>query len=368
MKKNTLIITVFVLLLMAFMAGCDSRSPVEPSMDPANVLKIVRITTSADSIYLDEGRTFAEISVYVENQDNDPVVGQTVYFQKNLGKLLALSSTDSYGIATATFSDDGEFGLATITAYVTSPTIGDPETIVIVDEASINVKIIEVPDVSNINIVLKEHPEDAEPITNPFINEVVYVDISAKDSQGENVPDGTVLTLRASAGFFQNNAGGALSDSTMVTTVDGKAYSWFNTGTVPGATQIFVRVGVYQQSKTFTIENIAQILSIEEITATPNVIYSDNNITFSTIKVIVRDSENYAASSVPVKFRTDLGRIINTVYTDSSGVARTTFWDDGAIGLATIEAVVKSYSTVNPETVISESSMSTTVTIQVVPD
>jgi hypothetical protein len=376
MKKNTLLIAVVVLILAAFMTGCDERSPVAPSMEPVNVLKIVRITTSADSIYLDAGRTFADISVYIENQNNDPVVGETVYFQKNLGKLLAIASTDSYGIASAVFSDDGVSGDAIITAYVMSPTIGDPETKVIVDEASINVRILPVPDVSNISISLLDISDHETVVTHPFVSDRIFVKIEAKDSQGENVPDGTVLTVRTDRGSFENNAQGALGDSVMVLTSAGVANVFFNCGTEPGEAEIFVRVGIYQQSKVFTIENYAQILSIVGLTATPTTIYADNNITYSTIKAWVRDADGYSAPNVPVRFKTldasnpgvPLGRIISTVYTDSSGVAKSSFWDDGSIGVAEITATVKSYSTINTSTVIAESSSSVNVTIESVPD
>ncbi|MDP8231672.1 MAG: Ig-like domain-containing protein [Candidatus Zophobacter franzmannii] len=371
MKKYTLLITVIALIATVFMVGCDDRSPVAPSSEPANILKIVRISTSADSIYLDEGRTFAEISVHVEDEDNNPVVNQPVYFKKDLGKLLAVTSTDAYGIAQATFTDDGQAGLAMITAYVQSPTVGNADSLVTVAEASIPVKIVEVPDVGNITIAVKADPDATEEITNPFVNETVYVEVVAKDSQGENVPDGTVLTFRTTKGFFETNTAASLGDSVMVQTADGNAALFLNTGNGPGAVTVNIRVGVYQQTKTFTIESEAQILHIHNIEATPESIYSDNNITFSNIRVWIRDAEQFAAAGVPVKFRTDIGRIIGTVYTDSSGVATTSFWDDGYYhatdNLATIEAVVKSYSTINTATVIATDSEFVNVRILPVP-
>ncbi len=374
MNKYKLILSALLLLTALLFVGCDDRSPVEPSNEPANVMNIVRITTTADSIYLDGGRTFAEISVYVEDEDNDPVVGATVFFKKTLGKLIASSTTDEYGVATATFYDDNAHGDAIVTAYVTSPTVDDETTAVIVDEASINVKIVEVPDVSNIDIVISDPDNNNEVVTNPFVNDVVNVAVTAKDSQGEFVPDGTVLTFRTEKGFFENETGGALGDSVMVLTTNGAAELNLNTGSESGETNIYIRVGNYQQSQSFTIESLASIYQITDIIATPDEIYSDNNITFSNIRVVVEDDEGYAAAGVPVKFRTSVGRIIGQITTDSSGVATTSFWDDGHLDLddpenntATIEAVVRSYSEVNTDVIIAESMESVQVEILPVP-
>ncbi len=374
MNKYKIILSALLLLTALLFVGCDDRSPVEPSNEPATMMKIVRITTTADSIYLDGGRTFADISVYVEDEDNDPVVGATVFFKKDLGKLIASSTTDEYGVATATFYDDSNYGMATVTAYVTSPTVDNEENTVVVDEASINVKIVEVPDVANIKVDITKTIDNQEvAVTNPFINEKVNIKSTAKDSQGENVPDNTVLTYRTDKGFFENTTNGALGDSVMVLTQNGSATLTLNTGNESGECNIYIRVGNYQQKKTFTIESIASTYRIDSITATPGEIYSDNNITFSNIRVVVKDNEDYAASGVPVRFKTNNGRIIGQITTDSSGVATTAFWDDNCLKDdlneldAKVEAVVKSYSEVNEDVVISTSRDSVIVKVKKVP-
>ena len=68
---------------------------------------------------------------------------------------------------------------------------------------------------------------------------------------------------------------------------------------------------------------------IHSMTALPQTIYADNNITYSQIKVVVRNEDTSAAAGEQVNFYTDLGNIINTVTTDSMGIAETTFWDGG---------------------------------------
>jgi hypothetical protein len=74
------------------------------------------------------------------------------------------------------------------------------------------------------------------------------------------------------------------------------------------------------------------------MSADPDTIYSDNNITYSTVTATVVDSEGFPAVDVQVRFKTNLGNLIGQVMTDERGVATTTFWDAGNIGTATIQA------------------------------
>lgn len=83
-----------------------------------------------------------------------------------------------------------------------------------------------------------------------------------------------------------------------------------------------------------------QTVHITNMTAVPDTIYADNNVTYSTISVTVKDDDNFAVTGEPVRFRTNIGNLIYEVLTDSSGVAQSTFWDDGAVGIAQIDAFV----------------------------
>jgi len=92
--------------------------------------------------------------------------------------------------------------------------------------------------------------------------------------------------------------------------------------------------------------------AITSLTAEPDTIYADNNITFSTIKATVVDGEGFPVIEETVNFKTNLGNVISRVNTDNMGVATSTFWDSGSIGTATITAQIASASkTVNVEVV-----------------
>ncbi len=81
---------------------------------------------------------------------------------------------------------------------------------------------------------------------------------------------------------------------------------------------------------------------ITNMTANPNVIYADNGITYSEIAVTVKNEDNFAVTGEEVRFRTSLGNILFKVNTDSTGVAHSTFWDNGTTGTAIIEAFIGS--------------------------
>ena len=82
------------------------------------------------------------------------------------------------------------------------------------------------------------------------------------------------------------------------------------------------------------------------MTATPNVIYSDGDeATFATVRVMIKDSDNYAVFGQTVQFRTDMGYLQPAeAITDSSGIATAKFHDGNAFGYATIEAVIGNVS------------------------
>jgi hypothetical protein len=112
---------------------------------------------------------------------------------------------------------------------------------------------------------------------------------------------------------------------------------------------------------------LSEIRVITDMKATPDVIYADNNVTYSEIAVEVKDGENFGVRNQMVLFKTDLGRIITNVATDSTGIARSTFWDAGDVGVATVTAIVRNYSEATPDSIVSADTTSVTVTIDEIP-
>ncbi|GAB1469104.1 hypothetical protein MASR2M64_18840 [Candidatus Cloacimonadota bacterium] len=112
---------------------------------------------------------------------------------------------------------------------------------------------------------------------------------------------------------------------------------------------------------------LSDLRTITRIWAEPEYIYQDNNITSSTIGVEVKDGENFGVFNQIVQFKTDKGRVLTSVATDSTGVAKTTFWDDGDVGMAKIFAVVRKYSATAPDSLVASCSDSIMVEIKPIP-
>ncbi|MFO7659757.1 MAG: hypothetical protein R6V77_02490 [Candidatus Cloacimonadaceae bacterium] len=107
---------------------------------------------------------------------------------------------------------------------------------------------------------------------------------------------------------------------------------------------------------------------ITRISASPDTIYADGGITFSTISVTVKNGEQFAVPGQIVTFKTSIGRILTSVATDSTGVARSTFWDDGPPGgISEIWAYVRNYHPEIADSVISEAKERIYVTVAGVP-
>jgi hypothetical protein len=83
---------------------------------------------------------------------------------------------------------------------------------------------------------------------------------------------------------------------------------------------------------------------ITSITINPHQLYADNQIeTSSEVRVTVINYMGFPEADAPVIFTTDLGYIQGKVYTDESGVALTTFNDNGIVGTAHISACIEGF-------------------------
>lgn len=115
--------------------------------------------------------------------------------------------------------------------------------------------------------------------------------------------------------------------------------------------------------------DVKDIRIIHKISASPDTIYADNNITYSTISVEIRDGENFGVPNQLVQFKVQpIGRVLTNVTTDSTGVARTIFWDDGQDGTATITAIVRKYAESNADSLLSADTLSTVVVVEETPE
>jgi len=175
---------------------------------------------------------------------------------------------------------------------------------------------------------------NAEPDTIYADNNITYSIITVRVIDENDLPAEDVCVL------FRSNIGNIIS--TVHTNENGIAETTFwdsgEAGTacieafLYGFTGPSIRIRVVILP---TLEN-----HFDWITAEPDTIYADNNITYSIITVRVIDEENNPVEDVHVYFQCDLGNCIYNAYTNEEGLAETTFWDAGDVGTAHISASI----------------------------
>ncbi len=111
--------------------------------------------------------------------------------------------------------------------------------------------------------------------------------------------------------------------------------------------------------------DLSDVRIIHKMSASPDTIYADNNITYSTVKVEIRDGENFGVPGQIVQFKvTPIGRVLTNVPTDSTGIATTTFWDDGQSGTATVTAIVRKFHETEKDSLLSADTLSIKIEVE----
>jgi hypothetical protein len=287
---------------------------------------IAWIRAEPDTIYADNNVTYSEIKVKIEDNNNFAVPDQTVYFRalaqgtgETIGGILANITTDDTGVATSTFWDEGDIGTAVIDAFISG------------DQASVNVTIEDVPPITSLDLDV-----DAD---NLNVGESTNLRAFAENSLGI-VPDGTIIVFSTTRGVFTDVEGNHIGSHVQIETSNGTALTYFNAGQRSGIATITASLSDMQDSQDIQIRPGAPqyiILSPSESSIEAN---SNEDV---LITAEVEDSyHNPVSNGTGVSFSTDLGTVSPIGYTNSDGVATTTFSPGSIAGLATIQAVADS--------------------------
>ena len=282
---------------------------------------VARVTAVPGVIYRDNDETtYAEIRATVRDSSGILLTGETVTFNTDLGEVTASATSNESGVAVATFGDAGDLGTATVTATLDNST------------ESVTVQIEESP--KQFITKLEAYPA----VIYSDNDESTYTTIKAtvRDSIG---------TLLVGETVTFNSDLGEITASVESNEMGVATATLHDAGDLGDAT-ITATIGESVKTIVVPIEEPPAYV-ITTLTATPNVIYADNNLTYSTIRAVVRDEDNFAVAGEAVRFRIladdfgySIGNLISDVDTDSSGIAETIFWDQGDEGTATIEAIV----------------------------
>lgn len=348
------VLTIVVLMLVSLTTSCDQRNP-PPLLTgipvPSEVREITKIIAVPDTIYSDMNITYSEVSVTIKDGEGFGVPSQIVNFRTDVGRILANVPTDSSGVATTTFWDDGESGLATITAVVRNYSDTDQNTVVSADTAMAQVFIAEVPEIESVTINFLS-------TANPYpmtVMQTTEINATATNILGNDVPNNTLITFSCTKGRFVDEAGNILGISIVATTTNGRAYARYNAGalatTTPDVENAFVSASIGDVSSTrevliragtpaaIGLQSFVQVDG-EMIEADTSFVASPNHI---YMRATLNDLHGNPCQTKPVRFETDLGTFLNTtqtvtINTDSMGEAQVRFTPGLTAGAATIQA------------------------------
>lgn len=357
LKRIIPLLTIMVLLLVSLTTSCDRRNPPPilpeiPPPPPPNQLRVItKITASPDTIYADNNITYSEISVMIKDGEGFGVPGQLVNFRTDVGRVLTNVSTDSTGVATTTLWDDGEVGLATITAVVRNYSTAVTDSIVSADTTQVQVAIVDVPPIETVslNFLSQANPY---PMT---VMQTTEINALATNNLDQTVPNNTLITFTCTKGRFVDDAGNVLGISVVSETVNGRAYAKYNAGalatTTPGVENAFVTASIGDVSSTREVLirpgspamiNLQSFVKVgdELVEADTSSVSSPNQIFMRTT---LNDLHGNPCQVKPVRFETNLGTFINTtqtvtINTDNMGEAQVRFTPGLAAGAATIKA------------------------------
>jgi len=351
------ILTIMALLLVSLATSCDRRNPPPiipeaPPPPPLSQLRVItRIVASPDTIYADNNITYSEISVTVKDGEGFGVPNQIVNFRTDLGRVLANVPTDSTGVSTTTFWDDGDIGTATITAVVRNYAADNPDSLVSADTTNVHVEIVEVPAIQSVtlNFLSTANPY---PMT---VMQTTEINALATNVLGNAVPNNTLITFTCTKGRFVDEAGNVLGMSVVSKTLNGRAYAFYNSGTVatttPGVENALVTASIGQVSSSrevmiragspaaITLQSFVEVNG-EMIEADTSFVASPNHI---FMRATLNDLHGNPCQQKPVRFETNLGTFINTtqsvtINTQNTGEAQVRFTPGLQAGAATIKA------------------------------
>jgi len=325
------ILTLLLIILVSFSASCDKRNP-PPILAPiplppesSQERYITRLNANPDVIYADYNITYSIISAEIKDGEGFGVANQIVKFKTDLGRIITDVPTDSSGVAKTTFYDDGDVGIATISAIVRNyDASGD--TLIWQDSTSINVEIKEIPPVTNVELKL-QLPHTDTLFVMPIMQQTTVTAIPT-NAEGQEVPNNTLVTFSCNEkGYFVDSGGNEIGITAIAGTYNGRATVKYNSGThattTPGEEHAIITatIGGASDSKIIMIEpgTPANIRLRSYVQVGNELIEADtssvNSPNWIFMNAELTDIYHNACPYQPVKFSTDIGSFLNTTQT-----------------------------------------------------
>ena len=270
---------------------------------------IIELTASPGTIAADSVSR-AEIRATVYDSYRNPVgAGVSVEFSTDLGRISpTISITDSNGVAVSYLTSGTQIGTATVQAV--SGSARGMTLVYFVGSTPAHISLWT--STSTVQI---------------GSGQVATIYGFVTDSLGRAVSDGTPVDFRAIIGNIPLARGYTSRGIVQVS---------YEPARVAGIDTINATSGLAQGKTTIRIE--AGEVTYIDLTPEPDTIAADGR-SQSVITAILTDRYgNRVSAGREVKFTTDLGSIIGTVYSDSTGIARSRLTSAAQIGRATVEA------------------------------
>jgi hypothetical protein len=319
-KLTPLLLLGAILLGSLLFTACDKRE------GKATTYSIVQMTVEPDTIYSDNN-TWADVSVFVKDNSGLPATGQTVLFTSSIGRIDAKVTTDSMGVATATFWGSGQTGTSLITAIIGETSATRP------------CQVNEPPAVSDISITSN---------TNIMtVGGAQSFTATVTDADGNDVNDGTLVTFRTTKGYFYDiDDSSSLGTRTIASTTNGKVTVYYNAGQQRGTSTITAAVSNLTVTRQITLLPASSAYITLSTSSNSIPANSDESV---TVTALVQDKYfNSVNAGTLVTFTSvdansnSFGSITPSATTDSLGIARAEFSSGITSGTATIKAVADS--------------------------
>ncbi len=331
--KNTFKVMFVMLAVFLLIFGCDNRNSTAGNYSVKLLVpEDLERAGSNITIYADNNITIATIRAKVSDSEGNAPMGVPVTFRTTIGSIVNAAVTDSSGIATVTLKDHGYKGTAKVTAEVKG------------GSDFIYVDIVEAPGVGSVDVVS---------VDNLLVNKTSQIVAYPKDVDNVNIQDGTVITFKTDLGNFQLEDGTDLGQSAQVSTSNGVAKTYFNSGTKTGLASVSIEIDSVKVMKEIAVKP-GSPNKISLVPERSNLVIGGNDVSSmrTDITTLVMDRyDNPVDNGINVSFKAyrmegeteiAMGSITGMMATDDNGAVTNRFSVGTQAGVVTIQAAADS--------------------------
>lgn len=305
-KKTALIGTIILFTLFLIYCTADESTIIGPFGNAGKYITVLDLSADKTTVY-SNGDT-STVSLKVLNVDNSPAIGLKINFTTQFGSITESDTTDSSGVATATFISDENTGTNIITvntgvkSYTLSITVVKYQPSYLILSAESPVLLADGEAKTKITAVLKDS------VGNPMVGMTVHFHTTLGD----------------------------LSSPIEITDATGTAFSELTSSDTIGIATVTAESGI---ESSVDVKFHMDVPAFVELSVENPVLLADG-IATTTLTAIVKDSTGHRMGGEPVIFTTTLGTLgeKGAISTDSDGIAKVVLTSSTESGTALIIA------------------------------